>query len=113
MNQAQIKNKILYAFIHKDKVLQVNKNNYGIELNKKYIVLIPKSLCYEIDKLCNIIKIGVVTDKEYTIDTIELPFQKIGELHIEMTGIDVWNELIDNNTKYNQRNKNREKLNYV
>lgn len=109
----QIKNSAMTVFIHKDKILQVNMKNYAVELNDSHLVLLPKSMCYEVDKLCNIIKMVIISDMQYKIDTIKIPYQRIGTTLMEMNGIDVWNELINNNEKYNRTNKSKENINYV
>lgn len=104
---------VLNVFIHKDKILKVNKKSYAIELNDSYLVLLPKSMSYEVDKLCNVIKMVIISDMQYKIDTIKIPYQRIGTTLMEMNGIDVWNELINNNEKYNRTNKSKENINYV
>lgn len=101
-------NKLLYVFIHKDKIAQVNINNYGIIVDDTNTVLIPKSLCYEVDKLCNFIKIGILINKYYILNYYGNSYEIIQNQKREIDGLCLWKELINNNPQYNIKNRTKE-----
>lgn len=99
-------NEILYIFIHKDKIIRITKKCYVIEIDETMNVLIPKSICYKLDELCNIIKIGLIKKIDYKIEYPNA--YDVTNSNFSLSRDDLWKELYNNNKKYNQNNKVKE-----
>lgn len=101
INTLQEPKHIFYVFIHKDKILKVNKNTYFIELNKVKGLLLNKLHINNIDLKVNFLKVTIIKDFDYLVYDLN---SKVKQEPINYNYINVFVELYTHNQKYNLSN---------